>query len=42
MSGGPVFNDLDEVIGVVAFARIYTAPADTTQPSSRRTTRATP
>jgi molecular chaperone DnaK len=29
MSGGPVFNDLGEVIGVVSFARIYTAPADT-------------
>jgi molecular chaperone DnaK len=29
MSGGPVFNDLGEVIGVVSFARIYAAPADT-------------
>ena len=28
MSGGPVFNDLGEVIGVVSFARIYAAPAD--------------
>jgi len=29
MSGGPVFNDLGEVVGVVSFARIYAAPADT-------------
>jgi molecular chaperone DnaK len=29
MSGGPVFNDLGEVIGVVSFARFYAGPADT-------------
>jgi hypothetical protein len=28
MSGGPVFNDLGEVIGIVSFARIYAASAD--------------
>jgi molecular chaperone DnaK len=28
MSGGPVFNDLGEVIGIVSFARIYAASAE--------------
>jgi hypothetical protein len=28
MRGGPVFNDLGQVIGVVSFARIYAASAD--------------